>query len=53
VEDVAQRRQDLLTILWDELGGTLPLCMITTFFLPLAVTDYFILGARLWRCDSK
>jgi hypothetical protein len=27
----------------------LPLCMISTFFVPIAVMDYFILGAHLWR----
>jgi hypothetical protein len=27
----------------------LPLSMITTFFVPLALIDYFLLGAHLWR----
>jgi hypothetical protein len=27
----------------------LPLSMITTFFVPLALIDYFLLGARLWQ----
>jgi hypothetical protein len=27
----------------------LPLCMISTFFVPVAVMGYFILGAHLWR----
>lgn len=29
--------------------GRLPLCMITTYFVPLALIVYFVLGAQLWR----
>jgi hypothetical protein len=27
----------------------LPLSMFSTFFVPVALMDYFILGAHLWR----
>jgi hypothetical protein len=31
----------------------LPLSMISTFFVPVAVMDYFILGAHLWRQGNE
>jgi hypothetical protein len=42
VEDVAQRRQDLLTILWDELGGT-----FLTFLCQFATKHDFIVAIPL------